>query len=192
VKTVSPGLARRLAVVKELREGRLVELRTAVRGAPQHEFATQGEALVRGLEPALDAVGALLESTASVPLALQWCLRDVRLEHLLFTGDEVSGLVDFGAAAVEAAVGDLARLLGSMVGDDRLAWQAGLAEYQTVRPSSAEELSAVTAFDRGGTAAAAANWLQWLFVERREFPRPELVRRQLTGILGRMPALAAG
>ena len=56
---------------------------------------------------------------------LQPCLRDARPEHFLFDGDQLSGLVDFGAMAVDSVVGDLARLIGEWLDDDRPAYRLG-------------------------------------------------------------------
>lgn len=43
---------------------------------------------------------------------LRPCLRDCRGEHILFVGDEVSGIVDYGAVGEDTPAADLARYLG--------------------------------------------------------------------------------
>ncbi|HEX6961450.1 MAG TPA: phosphotransferase [Lacipirellula sp.] len=91
------------------------------------------------------------------------CLRDIWHDHVLFTGDEVTGVIDFGAAEGSAPAADIARLLGSMVGDDQPRWAAGLAAYESVRPLTDEEREAVRFFDATGVVLSAANWLQWLY-----------------------------
>ncbi len=64
---------------------------------------------------------------------LQPCIRDVWHDHVLFVGDDVSGLVDFGAMQPDSVAADIARLLGSLAGDDRQAWTIGLAAYESVQ-----------------------------------------------------------
>src|SRR5262245_2131588 len=55
----------------------------------------------------------------SLPLHPCWC--DPWHDHMLFTGDRVSGLIDHGAVKEDHAAIDLARLLGSLVGNDAAA-----------------------------------------------------------------------
>ena len=70
---------------------------------------------------------------------LQPCLCDVWHEHLLFEGDRLAGLVDFGSIKLDHVAVDLARLLGSLVEDDEAGWRHGLAAYRAIRPLSACE-----------------------------------------------------
>jgi Ser/Thr protein kinase RdoA (MazF antagonist) len=116
----------------------------------------------------------LIESTAhvqrralvpwlSAPFALQWRLGDVWHDHVLFTDDRVTGLIDLAAAGIDSPSTDVARLLGSLVGDDRERWRQGLDAYQSVRPLSDMERAAVDHFDRSGTVLSVANWVQWLW-----------------------------
>ena len=50
----------------------------------------------------------------NIPFPLQPCLRDIWHDHVLFTGDKVTGLVDFGAIDIDTPATDIARLLGSL------------------------------------------------------------------------------
>jgi Ser/Thr protein kinase RdoA (MazF antagonist) len=107
-------------------------------------------------------------------------------EHVLFTGDEVTGIIDFGAVDFDAPAGDVARLLGSLVGDDLELWQRGLAAYCAVRPLTDAELSAVSVFHSSGAVIGAANWFNWLWgdeVDRlpvTDYTRPLLRLGRLT------------
>ena len=62
-------------------------------------------------------------------LDLQPCIRDVWHDHILFLGDSVSGIVDYGAMAVDTVAGDIARLLGSLVGNHVADWEEGIDAY---------------------------------------------------------------
>ncbi len=98
---------------------------------------------------------------------LQWCLRDVWHDHVLFTDDKVTGLLDFGAATYDAPAGDVARLLGSLVGDDPQGWRDGLDAYEAVRPLTPVEREAIPFFDTSGSVISAANWVGWLWPTQR-------------------------
>ncbi len=114
------------------------------------------------------------------------CLCDVWHDHVLFDGDEVTGLVDYGSVKVDHVAADLARLLGSLVGDDAAGWAEGLDAYASVRPLSAGERALAGALDRTGVILGAANWLTWLYHEGRAFPDRQLVAHRLAGLVRRM------
>ncbi len=182
----APGLQKRLAILQNLRRGLLAQLEQAVRGAPPSALRDISLALLAHIRQALLSTLNVVEKTALVALPLQWCLRDVHVGNLLFTGNRVTGLVDFGAAAIDCVAGDVARLMGSLAGDDANLWRECLRTYQTLRPLSAEELRAVETFDVGGLIAAATNWLRWLFVEQRQFADAATTQTRLSELATRL------
>jgi Ser/Thr protein kinase RdoA (MazF antagonist) len=117
----------------------------------------------------------------SESLPLQFCLRDVTHQHVLFTGDEVTGLIDFGAAAYDCAAGDVARLLGSMIDDDRSAWRLGIESYAAVRPLTDAERDVISYFDSSGVVLSTYNWIKWLLKaaagEKVAWDRPQALAR---------------
>ena len=192
--TPSPALLKRSNRLNDFVTGEFYQLETAVsRHGESSEVSLAREAL------------SLIERTAPTQLEaswrwrrtslpLQWCLRDVWHDHLLFTGDQVTGVIDFGAAAIDSPAGDVARLLGSLVGDDREGWRLGLEAYTAVRPLSPLELDAVPFFDASGTVLSVANWLHWLYREPtalgENVDRPACLRR-LKRLVTRLRTLAA-
>ncbi len=116
---------------------------------------------------------------------IQPCVGDVWHDHLLFEGDRLTGLIDYGGAKVDHVAVDLARLLGSLVGDPA-AWEVGLRAYRGVRPLTPEEAELAAVLDRTGTVLAAANWLRWLYHERRAFEDSDAVARRLAALVTRM------
>src|SRR5262249_33844918 len=90
------------------------------------------------------------------------CLCDVWHAHVLFEGEVVSGLVDYGSVKVDHVAADLARLLGSLVPDDAAQTAAGLDAYGRLRPLAARERELVALLDETGAILAAATWLRWL------------------------------
>ena len=187
---ISPGLQRRLQRLRCLQHGELDELRQAARTAKASRLREVAFDLLAGIERSLERVTQNLEPIVETRLPLQWCLRDVRHDHILFQQDRVSGLIDFGAAAVDSVAGDLARLLGSMVDDDSDRWQAGVDAYGQLRPLAASERRAIARFDTSGVLGSAANWVHWLFVQRRRFPQIEAVQNRMLWLRQRLCVLA--
>jgi Ser/Thr protein kinase RdoA (MazF antagonist) len=129
-----------------------------------------------------------LESAACFMVPLQPVLRDVWRDHILFTGDEVTGIIDPSACRSESVAADLARLLGSMIGDDRPAWDFALDEYHRRRPLSPAERTLIPVLDRSGVLLSAVTWLSWLGPEQRVSPDDPRVLprvRELTARLER-------
>jgi homoserine kinase type II len=109
---------------------------------------------------------------------------------VLFEGDRVTGIVDFGATRIESVAGDVARLLNSLVEDDLAAWQAGLAEYSHVRPLSAAELRLVDAFDETLTLLSGVNWLEWVYIAGRRFDDLTPVASRVRTVVDRLEVFA--
>jgi Ser/Thr protein kinase RdoA (MazF antagonist) len=130
-------------------------------------------------------VADLLAPWSGRPFALHPCLCDVWHDHVLFEGEAVSGVVDYGSTKVDHAGADLARLLGSLVGDGP-GWEVGLGAYAALRPLSPDEQALARALDRTGVILAAANWLRWLYHDARPFEDRQLVAERLAGIVRRL------
>jgi Ser/Thr protein kinase RdoA (MazF antagonist) len=196
----SPGIAERHARMASLDGGGLDRLTRAV------EEAARG-GLARESWPELDLrarelltlfprgarkVAPLVASSLEVRVALQPAIRDIWHDHVLFIGSEVSGLVDFGAMRPENVAADVARLLGSLAADDSAAWQAGLAAYQTVRPLADAELLLAEAFDRTTTLLGGLQWLEWIYVEGRQFANRTGVLKRIDALLARLAVVVGG
>lgn len=98
------------------------------------------------------------------------CLRDVHRQHVLFCGNQTTGLVDFGAMALDSPHCDLARLLGSFAPDRAEVWSLALEAYSRYSPYAASmDLDLVRSLDRAGTVIGALHWLEWLEIENRSF-----------------------
>lgn len=119
-------------------------------------------------------------------LPLQPAIRDIHHEHVLFTGDEVTGLIDFGALRIDTPLTDVARLMGSLVGEDRELQAAALNAYGELRPLSADDCRIVQLLDEAGVVLAAVNWLNWLYVERRDMGAEGPIARRLDEIIQRL------
>jgi Ser/Thr protein kinase RdoA (MazF antagonist) len=187
----SPGIEARLLQIDQLRSGgfdRLVNAvqRAHVRDHNSAELARLARKLFE-LYPRIEAsIRPQLSAALNVRVPLQPCIRDVWHDHVLFEGEEVSGLIDFGALKVESVAGDVARLLDSMAGDDLAAWQFGLTAYQAIRPLSRDELFLVSAFDESLALLSGMNWLDWIFLSGRVFEDLKQVISRLRTVVDRL------
>jgi Ser/Thr protein kinase RdoA (MazF antagonist) len=186
----SPGLAIRLDQMSNWHADACDQVRAQLRAFTWVEFATQGLEILDLYQKLAPRIAARLKLGMHSAVPLQPCLRDVWHDHVLFTGDEVTGLIDPHAARSDCVATDLARLLGSLVGDDHHAWDAGLAAYQLVRPLSFEELALVELFDQSTVLLAGMTWLEWCCLQGRSFADRERVVSRLKSIVSRMKHLA--
>ena len=83
---------------------------------------------------------------------------------------------------------DLARLLGSLVGDDEDRWHMGLAAYRAIRPLTLGEEAQARTLDRSGVLVSLANWLLWLYRDGRAFDNLTAVARRLSQVVARVEA----
>jgi Ser/Thr protein kinase RdoA (MazF antagonist) len=139
---------------------------------------------------ALPIVAPMLDEVAEFQVALQPAIRDIRSEHVFFVGDDVTGIIDLGAMRIESPASDIARLLGNFAGNDRAAWEVGLAAYATIRPLDERERRLATAIAQANILLAPGNWLQWLIVERRTFDDMHAVVERLRNTVSRLEKLA--
>lgn len=186
----SPGLSERYSMLQRLQQGELQRLWQATRTAQASDLRELAFELLEGIGRSLDQVASYLQQIVAAPLPLQWCLRDVRHDQVLFARHEVTGLLDFGAVGVDSIAGDIARFLGSLANDDQKIWQAGIEAYAQHQQLLPAERQAILGFDQGGVICAATNWVRWLFVEGRSFPQIHALHDQLVWLRGRLQSLA--
>ena len=181
----SPGLAARLDQLRQLRGGGIEQIEAAVarRSLAWDDMARVICQRFRQFAPQIEQ---RLADATTIRGPLFPCLRDIWRDHVLFTGEEVTGIIDFGAARIESPAGDIARLVGSLVGDDAEGWDAARAAYEALRPLDASQQPLIRAFDVSGVLLSGVNWLAWLYVERRAFEDAGAVTRRLAEIAARL------
>ena len=188
----SLGICDRLARLQRWMSGDLAMPR---RGHRAGDLAGDGRAGAENpgplSRPQPGACLGLLARSARHEVELQPCIRDIWHDHVLYEGPRVSGLIDFGSMRPENVAADVARLLGSMAGDNEALWEAGLDAYQELRPLSPAEAELVRAFDRSTVLMAGLNWLDWVFRQGRQFEHPDAVLDRVDRIIPRLVVLAA-
>lgn len=101
------------------------------------------------------------------PVDLHFVLRDIWSDHVLFTQEQVTGIIDFGAARVDEPATDVARLLGSLEPMNANRWQLGWEAYQQLNPAVDHER--VVILDRVAGLLSTLQWFEWLVIESRSF-----------------------
>ncbi len=179
---VSPGLQKRREILRHFSAGgsRQLELALSQSTPPWHDLLQKLFAELLRVTP---GILSELSSMADRELIQQWCLRDVKCDHMLLEGGRVSGIVDYGAANVDSVACDLARLAGSVRGDQKCDWQSILASYESHRTLTPDERELIPLFHAGGITSASANWLGWLLLEKRNFHRAKNVQLRLKWLL---------
>ena len=187
--TLSPGITARRERLHALQQGGLERLVGAMSTSRWPEFEDRARRLAALFPLAAAAVDDRLSSAAQYDVPLQPCIGDIWHGHVLFDDARVTGLIDFGAMRPENVAIDIARLLGSMAGNDVTAWQDGLAAYEAVRTISRAERSLVIAFDLSGVLLSGFNWIEWIYVDGRTFENHPAILQRLDALVTRLEGL---
>ena len=158
-------------------------------GTDYPELVTLSRRILDAFDCAVQSIGSELQSYRDVKFRLHPCLRDVWHDHLLFDGEQVTGLIDPNAAKTETPATDLARLLGSFLGDDSDRWEVALAAYRGVRPLSDREAKAARVIDRSTVLLSGMTWLERLFVQQQNYASPPRILDRLRQIVPRLERL---
>ena len=194
----SPGLANRLTMVRQLFDSQQVtdQFRaiesTACNWSMNDEFAELSAGICMRFRIIAPHVYHLLNTHCKTPVEVQTVIADVWHDHVLFSGNDVTGIVDFGAMRMDTPVCDVARLLGSLVGDDKTKKKQGLAAYQSANELSQELAPLIDVFDQSTTLMSGMNWLRWICLEGRDFGDLRPIIGRLNTVLNRMDILASG
>jgi len=187
--TVSPGIVSRIQQLRDWVERDASNLAKAS-GTPQWPELTPlaGQILHFFRKHALQILDEL-NSALKLHTLIQPSIRDIWHDHVLFEGDEVTGIVDFGALNWETPSADVARLLGSLVADSRDLWAFGEAAYRRINKLGENESRLISVFDRSNTLLAPMNWMRWIYLENRHFDDRSAVVARLRKCVERMENL---
>jgi aminoglycoside phosphotransferase (APT) family kinase protein len=173
-KGVCVGVQRQWQRLTEWTSSELDRIRSSVQGRSETYrigfflLMEQREEAMKNLTPWLNR-----------KVMLHYCLGDVWSAHLLFTGNEVTGLIDYGGMRLDHPAQDLARLLGSLCQGQALLRQVGLDAYPG--PEELKELAVI--LGKTGAIVGIGNWLRWLVLEERQFADPALAEKRFTQLV---------
>ena len=179
-----PVVARRLATLRRWRELLATGWQpTIAADDPVRPWAERAwQLLPRAVPEAERSLSVWLD----VPLPLHAVWSDPWHDHVLFTGDRVTGLIDYGSVKEDHAAIDLARMLGSFVGADPAAWEVVFGAYTKVRPFTDRERVLVAVLEQAGLVNAVVAWLRWLYHDERVFENRDAVAKRLQTMVARL------
>ena len=154
------------------------ELASYLRQEQWLEFKTQSPGL------ALDIARFLLPFSSTV-FPVQPVIRDMRPDHLFFTENRVTGLVDFGAMKVDTVACDLSRLLGGLFEDDAHRFQKSINDYSNHRQIFPHEREVILPLNHASVVLGIANWLKWIAVDKIRFYSPNDVGARINSLMRR-------
>jgi homoserine kinase type II len=175
---IAPAFAERRDQVLRLLSGGIDRIASHVERGLAEDLDLRARRLLPLARALLPHLRAPLEAACRDPLPLRPAIRDVHHDHVLFTGERVTGLIDFGAMRIDTPLADIARLVGSLVADDQPARVFALNAYSELRPLTDSDRRLVDLLDQSGVVLGGLNWLRWLYVEQRDMgPLPPIVKR---------------
>lgn len=185
---LSPGVIERRQRIREWSAARCDDVDRRLANLDWPDFRALGQRLLQLFRVHADPVASELEIARDIAVPLQPCLRDIWHDHVLFTDNAVTGLIDANACRSESVAADLARLLGSLVADDRVRWRFAIDVYHSVRPLTLAEQGLIELLDRSAVLLNGLTWLEWICLDHRPFAdsdRPRIVNR-LAGHVDRL------
>lgn len=184
----SPTVANRVQMIESYVNG-LDEFAGRLAHERDDRFRELGNRLVGHFRLANGSVLNELRSVIDVPVPVQPCIRDLWHDHLLFTNDMLTGIIDFGAMATDSVACDLSRMLGSLLGDDRLGWQRAVSHYETVRPLTESEHRLLQPLDRSSVLLSGMTWLKRRYILRNTTDDLSPVCERMESIAERLTTL---
>ncbi len=149
----------RLTLIENWTYEKLQSSKRVIESAP-HEFRDVCCAVLSYFTQHAAPLRESLRKHSRQAVTLFPCWRDLWSEHVLFTDEGVSGLIDPNATRTDHVATDLSRLLGSFFGDDKQHWWTALDAYQQVRPLSQFDYELIDLFDRTSVLLSGLTWVQ--------------------------------
>ena len=163
-----PTLPERLQILRSTQQD-LPRIEEGLRTESNSRFRELASRIAREFREHSSRIQFTLRHASRQTVPVLPCLRDIWHDHLLFEGDELTGLVDFGAMRVDTVAADLSRLLSSLFPSNSSQWDPALSLYEKVRPLTDSELNLIPILAESGTLLSGTHWLRTRYVDRAEF-----------------------
>jgi homoserine kinase type II len=179
-----PGILNRLRVLAEFRTTLDATDHTRAENDPVlGPVVVRAGELVRREAP---RAAGVLRPWANAPGPIRPCVRDLRADHVLFTGDDLSGIVDYGAMTEDHPAVDLARLLGELCGEDDSLVTVGVDAYRSSGGSPDVSFELVRVLDRTGVLCSIIGWLRRVLNHEQLGVDPISMAHRITKLISRL------
>lgn len=153
-----PAVQDRLRIIESFSPSEISQLKESLVTAPEG-FRELSERVLASYHRCAAIVHSELQTWREVALPLHPCWRDLWSEHVLFSGDEVTGWIDPVACRTDHPATDLSRLLGSLFADDFSRWDTALGSYAGVASLQRRDRQLVHTLDRSSVLLSGMNWI---------------------------------
>lgn len=188
-EATSPAVHERLEKLHTWMSGRLRRLEQAVDVAPADPMRDLTRDVIRNVNQHAPRIANELRRLTTHHYRLQPCLRDIWHDHVLFSGSEVTGIIDPSACRLENIATDLARLLGSLVEDDTQSWNFAVETYHQCNPLFDAEWELMRTLDRSTVLLSGLYWADRKYLRGVQFRDETAVLDRLRGIVCRGQSL---
>lgn len=207
----APAIVERLERLRQLRDALPVCFRGSLSGRVPPDvvnpLSTAINELQRFWPESLHHFETRLTPWSRTAVPVQYVLRDVHREHILFEGGRVRGIIDFDAMRIDTPATDLARWATSFQAfrqDPDGTLDRVVADYFQNRtfhtssggerispPRGSEFRTLLTTLAEVSLWISLANWVVWLVNESRQFPDFQLVSQRIRRLTESVQAIAS-
>ncbi|MCA9036396.1 MAG: phosphotransferase [Planctomycetaceae bacterium] len=176
----SNALKTRIEILRSLLNGELEELLKTMEADPDTTFRHLARTICAALSRHIRRLYEQCCELAAREFRLQPVLKDVWSAHVLFTGSDVTGIIDLNASDTDSICCDLSRLQRSWFGSNIGRIQNWVEVFSSIRPLDKPERQLLSALDGCTVLLSPLNWL------RRRRDDLEATENQRLHPLGRM------
>ncbi|MDQ3329295.1 MAG: phosphotransferase [Planctomycetota bacterium] len=185
----APSVRDRSQLLAQLADRGAAMIRKNISPIDHSGFAQLARHVMLAFDRLAITISGELRHGESLTVPLIPVLRDVWHDHILFTQESVTGLIDPSACRRDTVAADLSRLLGSFVGDNHEGWRRGMEAYERHRSLTDAERTLMPILDRSGVLLSAMTWLRRHYLFDIACDTPAVVAR-LRAIVERLDKMS--
>lgn len=177
---LSKSITDRFHFFKELNSGKLEQIKSALTQCTDSRLHQIGSSLCKGFMIANTRLTQAIQLLDQYTLPMIPVIRDCRTDHFLFSqAGELLACIDFGAMRLDTVAADLGRLFADTIVADQGRCERYFERYQGTCTLSIEEQHATIAMAQTTAMLSGLTWLDWILLEKRQFPSYEPILARL-------------
>ena len=182
---VSPAIKRRFSQIRTASEI-VAKLSRGSAPGPTAAISDLSRRLLPAVAGRLWGLEKRFGEVVSLEFQLGPVIQDVHHDHVLFSENRLTGIVDFGSMSIDSRCLDLARLIGSLEMDNAAPWELALDVYSQVvgqKPGgvvlSETETKLVRLLNECNQTLGVLNWLDWILLQNKQFEDWSAIEKRL-------------